>query len=1056
MARQILPLAGAVIGSIIAPGIGGQVGFAIGSLIGNAVDPIEMQGRKLGDAPSQVAAEGGARAIVFGTGCIRATVILERGGRDVVKQRDKSGKGSGPTTINDRAFWTYAIGLGEAIPGGAVLRIWENEKLVYDITPESQIVADSAKFAEQFRFYDGAEDQLPDPALEALHGTGNAPYYRGTTYMVFPRRDLTDFGEAVPTYRVEVVASATIDKAQMLAFGNFSGADYGSSLRLASDYSGDWVQHDELQGAFGNATVVNGKRVIAYGHGNVLPAVTDDVGLTFTKATGSVGVYSRARGWAVGDVVMLPNGLNGAARSMDAGQTFSLSAGTDRLSVITAIGSLWLGCSQWNENVERSGNNGATWDVSGSERAGSASCAYASDSLAMFGTDEFGDPAGVIYSTIDGVAFVKEMTPTVTGPIRCIHYHGGVWVAGTSDGEILYKNNTGWHLSAHNFGQACTGVTHNGTEWVMVGGYGSNGPSGYIKSSPDGESWTTRRTFSLSLSHQIIAIVTVFEHSVIDEEKIPLSSVISAVHERCGHASTDYDVTELSELITGVVVESTVTAAEAINSIIGCHFADPSDYDGQIHYVKRGKPVVKTLTADDLIDEPESAQRNNAIEYPRKAHFLAQRADLAYAASKSTSARYSADAKVVGEASYTSPETFSDPQAPAEIAVKLHKVLWTEAEGERVWHVTDEHLDLVPTDAVGLSYRGELVRCRITQIEDDPGQRKLKMIRDRQSAYTANLTEIPNPVPPTPPQSSIVAPTVLAVMDLPALTDNADTMNYYVGMSGQNDQWIGAVLQQSLDAGASFGNIGNTTINAIMGTTLAAVSDASPYYTDGTNTVEVTLYMDDELESVTPTAFLSNGGAFALSWQDSGETRWELMQYRDAEHVSGNTWRLSHLLRGRKNTEAAEHPPGAMFVLIDTSILRQSAQTAWLGTDLTHRAVSNGLSPETAVPQTGEYVGHSQREWPVASLTLSRPDASTVSASVVPRHRFGSSMNPVRSINWDGYRWTATDGTNTINRGGTAATETFDTTGWASPVSVTVAQLNRLTGPGDAVTEDIA
>ena len=149
-------------------------------------------------------------------------------------------------------------------------------------------------------------------------------------------------------------------------------------------------------------------------------------------------------------------------------------------------------------------------------------------------------------------------------------------------------------------------------------------------------------------------------------------------------------------------------------------------------------------------------------------------------------------------------------------------------------------------------------------------------------------------------------------------------------------------------------------------------------------------------------------------------------------------------------------PPGARFVLIDTAIQRMPAQTAWLGTDLTHRAVSNGLSPETAVPQTGEYVGHSQREWPVASLTLSRPDASTVAASVVPRHRFGSSMNPVRSINWEGYMWTATDGTNTINRDGTAATETFDTTGWASPVTVTVAQLNRLTGPGDAVTEDIA
>src|SRR5690606_29833060 len=147
----------------------------IGSMIGNAVDPIEMQGRKLGDSPTQVAAEGGARAIVYGKGCIRATCIIERGGRRVIKQRDRSGgKGGGPTTINERALWTFAIGLGE--PVAAILRIWENEKLVYDVTPTSTIPGDTAQFATKFRFYTGAEDQLPDPALEALHGD-DTPYY---------------------------------------------------------------------------------------------------------------------------------------------------------------------------------------------------------------------------------------------------------------------------------------------------------------------------------------------------------------------------------------------------------------------------------------------------------------------------------------------------------------------------------------------------------------------------------------------------------------------------------------------------------------------------------------------------------------------------------------------------------------------------------------------------------------------------------------------------------------------------------------------------------------
>jgi len=1012
MARQILPLAGAVIGGIIAPGAGAQWGFAIGSIIGNIVDPIEVQGRKLGDSPTQTAAEGGARAIVFGKGCIRATVILERGGRDPVKQRDKSGKG-GPTTVNERAFWTYAIGLGEAIPGGAILRIWEAEKLVYDVTPGSQIVAESAKYAEQFRFYDGSEDQLPDPALEALHGTGNAPYYRGTAYIVFPRRDLTDFGETVPVYRVEVAAAlpsytyeylewepdqfgrvwtppdgvSSIDAVLVVAGGGASGGGYGETPTVADAGAG------------------GGEVVLARG-----VAVSGPVPV-YVAGRSTQGLGAKGEDSAFGGISAL--GGSGGRHSNTGGVS---TPGDDGFT----------------------GGGGNAGSVSGSPSGGTGVGGLAGGGGYYDGSaGAAGGGAGVGGEGHSG---------SITG--------GGDGGPGIDMSELFAQyGDEGW-FGAGGGGGSSTSMSESGGD----GGRGGGGTGGgeHPEDGVDGCGGGAGGGDVTSIGARGGQGGIYLRYAIAGNDgRIPLAQIIAAMHDRSGHSAADYDVAELSELTDGVVIESTVTAAEAINSIIGCHFADPSDYDGQIHYIKRGKPVVKVLTADDLIDEPESAQRNNAIEYPRKAHFLANRADLAYAASKSTSSRYSADAKVVGEVSYTSPETFSEPQQPAEIAVKLHKVLWTEAEGERTWHVTDEHLDLVPSDTVGLSYRGELVRCRITQVEDDPGQRKLKMIRDRQSAYTANLTEIPNPVPPTPPQPSIVAPTVLAVMDLPALTDNADTLNYYGGMSGANDTWAGAVLQQSLDGGASFGSVGDTTLNAIMGTLQTTVADASQHYTDATNVVEVTLFTDDDLESRTQEAFLSQGGAFALSWQDSGVTRWELMQFRDAEHVSGNTWRLTHLLRGRKNTETAEHPPGAMFVLIDQSILRLPAQSAWLNTDLTHRAVSNGLSPETATPQANEYVGYSQREWPVAELMLDRA-GDDITATVVPRHRFGTSMHPVRSINWDGYRWTATDGTNSITRDGTADSETFDVTGWASPVSVTVSQLNRITGAGDAVTEEIA
>lgn len=980
MARQILPIVGAAVGFVVTGGnpMGAQAGFAIGSIVGNAIDPIEMQGRKLGDAPTQVAAEGGARAIVFGKGCIRATCVIERGGRRVIKERQSQGKGSGPTTVNERALWTFAIGLGEAIVGGKVLRIWEAEKLVYDVTPDSAIPGDSAKFAGKFRFYDGADDQLPDPALEALHGTGNAPYYRGTAYLVFPQYDLTDFGETVPPYRVEV---ATVVEA-----------------------TGYWdPDHTGVGGVLENDT----KTFVTNTPTTERPMTRSYIGFEPGQA-----VYFEV----VLDV--FPSGASGDP-------IFSIGVVNQDHAVSDQL------------YVGRDNGNGAARGI------GVLPGRKTAQNVSQFGCGGAG--SGEVFG------------PTFTGAGQVLRGafdgSGRLWISDESDFGMWRTNGVYGPCEAvpANPSTSTNPITPIFPSWfsgsmfyVAVTGHDNSGQN--LRA-------TLRQNeseFTFGIPYGFVALGNLgMNHGV----PIPLSSIISTLHSRCGHGVGDFDVSELGEMVSGVVIEQTVTASEAIISILGAHFADPSDYDGKIHYIKRGKPVVRAIGEDDLVDEPEEAKRNNAIEYPRKVHLLGQRADLAYSAAKSTSARYSKDARVVGEASVASPETFDEGETPLKAAIKLHKVLWTKAEGEMTIHVTDEHLDLVPTDCVDFSYSGRTFRYMIDQISDDPGVRKLKMTRDRQSAYVANPTDIPTPPPPTPPQPSTPTDTILAIIDGPALLDNADTLHYLAAATGDGDPWVGFTLQQSLDGGATFVSIDTGSLNAIMGELQSEVSDASPYYTDTTNRVIVRLYTSDELESRTQQAFLSNGGAFFLSWQDSGTTFWELMQFRDAAQV-GDNWELSRLLRGRKNTETAEHPVGATFVYLDTAVLREAAQSAWIGTELTHRAVSNGLSPETADVQQNLFVGNSQREWPVAELMLERA-GDDITATVVPRHRFGTSMNPIRSINWTGYRWTATDGASTITRDTTADSETFDVTGWASPVSVTVSQLNRITGPGDAVTENI-
>lgn len=1066
--RQVLPVVGGIVGAYFGGPQGAQIGFAIGSLIGNAVDPLEVQGNKLGDAPTQTAGEGGARAIVFGKGCVRAVVVIERGGRRVVKQRDQSGKGGGPVTVNERALWTYAIGIGEAIPDGAILRIWENEKLVYDVTPGSTIPEDTAAFAKLFRFYDGAEDQLPDPAIEAIYtDPDDAPYYRGTAYIVFPQRDLTDFGEAVPTYRVEVSSAAELNVPGTLHDGPvYEPAGSGQrGCYITTDENGTPLVFSD-SGTSGIGvwyTYFGDAYTVTEYNDNFVPAGND---------------YIVNDGPVIGSSALFITGINHTGWAISADDSFGycklmLNGHIQKLLVPDGdtLANWWYAEDFWSpeygglvwfhENsvyigVRKVGGSGADWNsvFCWSLAVGAGEEMLPANTISGVSSSTSG-PRFWMHVARDGVVRTMNDAFSMKAYSKTLAFQGDedapAEISAISVNRIRgFGVDDDLDLSAfvYNIENGYRVSVYRKSVNILLGSYDIEFAYGPDKN--------TRVVFNGSrIFIQLSTVLYYIDVGLAEGGILTLGEIVAAMHARCGHTSDESDVSELTEVVDGLVIESTQTGAEAINSIIGTHWADPADYDGKIRYIKRGAAVVRTLTIDDLIDEPETWQRNNAIEYPAKVHFFGQIAELAYASVKATSARYSADAKVVGEASVSSPETFNTSQRPYEIAAILHKIMWTEAGGEVTWRVTDQHLDLVPTDCVGLSWAGQLWRARITQIEADPGEMKLKMMLDRQSAYTANLTALPIPPAPTPPQTGIVSDTVLAVMDIPALVDAADDLHIVTAMSGETDAWAGGTLQRSLDDGASFATVSSSTLNSIMGTLQAPVTAASPHYTDTTNVVEVLLYMDDEIEGISEQAFLSEAGAFALSWDDGGTRRWELMQYRDAELIAPKTYRLTTLHRGQLNTEAAAHPTNAVFVLLDAAIQRQAAQSAWIGTGLTHRAVSNGQTPDGADEQTLTYAGNSQREFPVAHLILSRA-GDDVTATAVPRHRFGTDDAPIRSLNWDGYRWTVTDGANTVTRDGTADTETFDLTGWASPVSVTVAQLNRITGAGPAVSEDIA
>lgn len=200
MARQVLPIVGAVIGAFYG---NPQAGYMIGSLVGNAIDPQVIKGPSLGDGQAQTSKEGVVRPIIFGTACCGGNIIAT--GPLIKKTEEQSGGKGGPVTEVEKFYRTYAIRICEG-PIGALLRIWEDETLKYDIRPEDSQVEDdeNVKFLRNFVLYLGGEDQMPDSALESVFGVGNTPAYRGSAYIVFENYDLTNRMGSIPNYRFEV------------------------------------------------------------------------------------------------------------------------------------------------------------------------------------------------------------------------------------------------------------------------------------------------------------------------------------------------------------------------------------------------------------------------------------------------------------------------------------------------------------------------------------------------------------------------------------------------------------------------------------------------------------------------------------------------------------------------------------------------------------------------------------------------------------------------------------------------------------------------------------
>ena len=500
----------------------------------------------------------------------------------------------------------------------------------------------------------------------------------------------------------------------------------------------------------------------------------------------------------------------------------------------------------------------------------------------------------------------------------------------------------------------------------------------------------------------------------------------------------------------GYATAPDAAAAQHLRALAQVFAFDPQVADGRVQFVQRGGAFVAVLDESEFVadeDEPEADTTRDPIGVPRLMHLMYTDLAGGNAPDKQQSERQFSP-RVEAPAVLETTVVMTAAQAARALAIQ-HKVAEEEVRGELAFGISDRHLRLTEADVVVVQYRGRSQRCRVTRVELLDGWQRITAARDRQSAYTSAVQPLP-PAPVPLPPSTIPGPTRLAFLDLPALTQAADVLGYYLATSGEAPSWRGAYVERE-EVGAQWALLHADAAGTVMGTLSAALGLHSEHYADETHTLTVQLARtDDALASVTREVWLSRGNAAALVRADGTA---EVVQFREALETVPGTWQLRGLLRGRLGSGASAHAAGAVFVLLAGARLVQ-APSERIGTSLHHRAYSVGNTAATATAQARTWSARSQREWAPVIDSATRA-ADTLSVAWTPRHRFGSDDAPVASSHWDGWRVEATSGANTVALDTLTPTAALNVAGFANPITVTVRGRNRLAGLGDPATRSV-
>ncbi len=435
-----------------------------------------------------------------------------------------------------------------------------------------------------------------------------------------------------------------------------------------------------------------------------------------------------------------------------------------------------------------------------------------------------------------------------------------------------------------------------------------------------------------------------------------VAALIAAILEDHGYA--DAIVGDIDGSVHGYVISDPTTARAALEPLADLFDLSAREEAGRLVIERAGVNRKPVLDVDELVVEDEAATletiRNPDHQLPAEAllNFINPASDYQAAAVRR------ARAGAVGSRQQVT--NFPGVLEPGHAGALLEDWL------KRVWYqretvsfaVPQPSADIVPGAVVRLPSSGSASDFLVTGTEDGITRK----VEARQIVSTAPSPWREMVLPAAGPPSLVAGQPHVLFLDLPAGAGGTQPTDQFRVAVWQKP-WRSQIVLASPE-GEGFASRQLVTRPASVGQLLEPLQPGFEARLSRGGSIEVELF-DADAQSVSLLQMLNGANAAAVR---SAAGMWEVLQFRRAEEIQPQKWRLSELLRGQLGTVDAMAygaPPGSDFVILDEAVVPAGLGASEIGLELNWQVGPTGMDISDLHFAIGRHVGGLRAQLPL-------------------------------------------------------------------------------------------